>query len=104
MDLSAYLNKIRREIDKSPLSEYANLLHEKTGVSPEVYVIGLALLMIIMLFFDIFASLICDLICCGYPLYASIKVIETNEQGKDTQWLVLIFSFLSSQLTGPAVG
>jgi hypothetical protein len=89
MDLSAYLNKIRREIDKSPLSEYANILHEKTGVSPEVYVILLVILMVIMLFFDIFASLISDVICCGYPLYASIKFIETNEQGKDTQWFVL---------------
>lgn len=87
MDLSEYLNKIRREIDKSSLSTYANQLHEKTGISPEIYIVGVGILLVIMLFFDIFANIICDLIAYSYPLYASLKVIETNDHGKDTQWL-----------------
>jgi hypothetical protein len=86
MDLTEYLNKIRREIDKSSLAPYAHQLHEKSGISPEVYLIGIGILAVIMLFFDIYASIICDLIAYLYPLYASLKVIETKDYGKDTQW------------------
>lgn len=54
MDLSAYLDSIKREMDKSPLiSKYANILHEKTNVSPEIFVVAMGLVLVFMLFFDI---------------------------------------------------
>lgn len=86
MDLTEYLNKIRRQIERSFLAPYAQQLHEQTGISPEVYLIGVGILAVIMLFFDIYASVICDLIAYLYPLYSSLKVIETKDYGKDTQW------------------
>jgi receptor expression-enhancing protein 5/6 len=96
MDLTAYLDKIRRAIEKSPFERYATDLHEKTGVSPEIYVIALGFLVAFMLFFGIFADLICDVIGYGYPLYASLKVIEYQERDQDKQWLVywVVFGLL----------
>lgn len=86
MDLEVYLGKIRREIEKSPLNKYAELVHSKTGISPEVIVILIFIILAFMLFFDIFADLICDIIVLIYPLYASIKVIELNDKTKEIQW------------------
>ena len=59
MDISAYLDKIKREMDKSPLiSKYANILHEKTNVSPEIFVVAFGVILLFMLFFDIAGGII----------------------------------------------
>lgn len=86
MDLSSYLNKIRREIENSPFKEYAEKIYKQTGVSPEVIVIVIGIILSFMLFFDIFADFICDFIVLSYPLYSSIKVIESNDRTNEIQW------------------
>jgi hypothetical protein len=59
MDLSSYLDQIRREIDNSSLKKYADDVYKKTGVAPEVIVVVIGVLLAIMLFFGIFPELIC---------------------------------------------
>ena len=86
MDLGAYLTKIRREIEQSSFRPYADILHTKTGISPEVFLILLGVIISFMLFFDIYPEIICDIIALSYPLYSSIKVIELKDRTNEMQW------------------
>mmetsp|Transcript_12562 Transcript_12562/g.18976 ORF Transcript_12562/g.18976 Transcript_12562/m.18976 type:complete len:152 (+) Transcript_12562:50-505(+) len=89
MDLSRYLNKINDEIKKTPIiNKYALILHDKTHISPEVYVLAIGGLLSLMIFFNIYAGLICNIVGVVYPLYQSIKVIEMKRKDEDKQWLM----------------
>ena len=88
MDLSSYLDQIRREIDKSALKKYADDLYKKTGVAPEVIVVVIGVLLTIMLFFGIFAHLICDMVGYVFPFYGTLSTIESKKFKKN--WYVLL--------------
>jgi hypothetical protein len=53
------LDKIKKGIESHPAADkYAKQFHEKTHIAPELLVVGLAIIPVIMLFFDIFAGAI----------------------------------------------
>eukprot|EP00603_Paraphysomonas_imperforata_P007589 CAMPEP_0114418432 /NCGR_PEP_ID=MMETSP0103-20121206/3494_1 /TAXON_ID=37642 ORGANISM="Paraphysomonas imperforata, Strain PA2" /NCGR_SAMPLE_ID=MMETSP0103 /ASSEMBLY_ACC=CAM_ASM_000201 /LENGTH=175 /DNA_ID=CAMNT_0001586791 /DNA_START=47 /DNA_END=574 /DNA_ORIENTATION=- len=86
MDLSSYLDQIRRQIDKTALKKYADELYKKTGVAPEVVVVAIGALLAVMLFFGIFPHLICDLVAYVFPFYGTLSTIESKKFKKN--WLV----------------
>lgn len=86
MDLSSYLDQIRREIDNSSLKKYADEVYKKTGVAPEVIVVVLVVLLAVMLFFGIFPHLICDLVAYAFPFYGTLSTIESKKFKKN--WLI----------------
>jgi len=62
---------------------------------------GLAVLLSLLVFFNLGADFICNLVGLLYPMYASLKAIETKDTADDTQWLVYwivygLFSFLET--------
>lgn len=62
--------KLRAELDKSPVSPLLHSLQEKTGLPYEYFVLGLAGILLIFLFFGVGASLIwCVLsaLCSAVP-------------------------------------
>lgn len=67
---------------------------EKVKVDKAFIVIGVAALIILLAVAVGFGDFIIDLVGYIYPVYASIKAIETEEKDDDTQWLTywLIFS------------
>lgn len=89
MDLSSYLDQIRREIDNSSLKKYADEVYAKTGVAPEVIVVSGGALLSVMLFFGIFPELICDMVAYGFPFYGTLSTIETRTFKKNWYAFVL---------------
>ena len=71
------------------------MLADKLKVDKSFIVVGAAALIIGFVFAIGFGHFIIDLIGFVYPVYASIKAIETDEKEDDTQWLTywLIFAF-----------
>ena len=64
------------------------LASKKTGVEKAYLFIGITLLPVFILFFVGAGHFIIDLVGFVYPLYASMKAIETTGKDDDTQWLV----------------
>lgn len=79
MDISSFLDQIRREIDKSFLKKHGDQLYEKTGLAPEVAVLLLLLLLLFMLFFGIFPATVSDLVAYVYPFYGTLVSIESKK-------------------------
>ena len=75
-------------IDKE-LSKYPQLkdLEQKTKVPKAYAALGVASLLIILVFFNIGAQLITTLVGFVYPAWASFQAIESGSKDDDTHWL-----------------
>jgi receptor expression-enhancing protein 5/6 len=74
-----------------PLSQ----LSEKIKVDKAFIAVGIALVPILLSVVLGFGHFVVDLVGFAYPLYASVKAIETQSKDDDTQWLTywIIFGF-----------
>eukprot|EP01097_Dermamoeba_algensis_P001506 TRINITY_DN1566_c0_g1_i1.p1 TRINITY_DN1566_c0_g1~~TRINITY_DN1566_c0_g1_i1.p1 ORF type:complete len:201 (-),score=39.46 TRINITY_DN1566_c0_g1_i1:111-668(-) len=92
------MDVIRTHLEGFPLLDDAE---KKSGVKKEFIVIGLAVLLVALIFLGFFAAQIIFVIGFLWPAYASFKAIETPEEGDDKQWLTYwivfaAFSFVES--------
>ncbi len=93
--LAIHLNTVRTLIYKYPIGKkYADLVEEKTKVNAEYFVCGLGAILVALLFIGLGAQYISNMLGFIYPVYASIRAIETSDKEDDTQWLVywVVFS------------
>lgn len=79
-----YFEVIDRTLQNIPL---ARQLEAKTGV-PKVYgALGLGFLVFSLVFFNVAAPLLVNLVGFGYAAYASMAAIESPGKEDDAQWL-----------------
>ena len=88
----AKTKKIKTESLVKKIKEQIQLIQEKTGINGYVF-IGLLLLSLIFVYFNLFENLITNLIGTVYPTFWTIKSIESKD-GKAIHWLIywIIFS------------
>ncbi|VDK31309.1 unnamed protein product [Gongylonema pulchrum] len=79
------------------LDKFFSQLEEKTQLPREQISYGMMGLIAVYLIIGSAAQLLCNLIGFGYPAYASVKAIRTEDKEDDTQWLVYwtVFAFYS---------
>jgi receptor expression-enhancing protein 5/6 len=82
------LHNVRTQILKYPvLKKYALMLEDQTGWNSENYVLVLAGLLALALFSGVGAHFVANMIGFLYPLYATIRALETHTKEDDTEWL-----------------
>jgi len=89
-----YQQRLDRELSKY---RAFNDVEKKTGV-PKVYsTLGVCGFLFILIFFDLGAQLIVNLVGFIYPAYQSFKALETFRKTDDTQWLTywVVFGFFN---------
>lgn len=87
--LATHLNSVRTQIFKHPQGKkYAEIVEEKTKVNAEYFVVAAGLIIAGLLFNGLGAKFISNVIGFTYPVYASLRAIETEDKNDDTQWLV----------------
>ena len=88
----AKTKKIKTESLVKKIKEQIQLIQEKTGINGYVF-IGLLMLSLIFVYFNLFENLITNLIGTVYPTFWTIKSIESKD-GKAIHWLIywIIFS------------
>ena len=88
----AKTKKIKTESLVKKIKEQIQLIQEKTGINGYVF-IGLLLLSLIFVYFNLFENLITNIIGTVYPTFWTIKSIESKD-GKAIHWLIywIIFS------------
>jgi receptor expression-enhancing protein 5/6 len=88
----AKTKKIKTESLVKKIKEQIQLIQEKTGINGYVF-IGLIILSLIFVYFNLFENLITNLIGTVYPTFWTIKSIESKD-GKAIHWLIywIIFS------------
>ena len=88
----AKTKKIKTESLVKKIKEQIQLIQEKTGINGYIF-IGLLLLSLIFVYFNLFENLITNLIGTVYPTFWTIKSIESKD-GKAIHWLIywIIFS------------
>jgi receptor expression-enhancing protein 5/6 len=88
----AKTKKIKTESLVKKIKEQIQLIQEKTGINGYVF-IGLLILSLIFVYFNLFENLITNLIGTVYPTFWTIKSIESKD-GKAIHWLIywIIFS------------
>ncbi len=59
---------------------------QKTKVPKVFAVSGVALVLLIMIFFNLWGDLLTNILGFVYPSYASFKAIESNNKEDDVQW------------------
>jgi hypothetical protein len=115
--INLYLDKLRKAIEKSPASKYALLLEETTKVilllktvifyheqkliiffniqvNYEYFVVGFGLIVVLSIFFGIFAELITNTIGFVYPFLSTLASLE-NKPAEQKKWLVYWVLFAS---------
>lgn len=88
----AKTKKIKTESLVKKIKEQIQLIQEKTGINGYVF-IGLLILSLIFVYFNLFENLITNIIGTVYPTFWTIKSIESKD-GKAIHWLIywIIFS------------
>ena len=77
------------------INDKINTLSIKYKINKVLIVVGIALLPILLVVLLGFGNFVIDLIGFLYPLFCSIKAIESDDKDDDLQWLTywLIFGF-----------
>ncbi|TPX63263.1 hypothetical protein SpCBS45565_g06723 [Spizellomyces sp. 'palustris'] len=89
-----YLKQFDVELSKLPI---ALEIERRTGF-PKTYAVGgVGVFAALLIFFNIWGSLLTNLLGFLYPAYASFKAIESVNKNDDTQWLIYwtVFGFLN---------
>jgi receptor expression-enhancing protein 5/6 len=87
--ITTHLNALRTEMMKYPaFQKFAEDLEKKTNVPTENFVVGILVILSGCLFLNIFASFISNMVGFVYPMYATIKAIETPSKADDCDWLM----------------
>mmetsp|Transcript_3916 Transcript_3916/g.5400 ORF Transcript_3916/g.5400 Transcript_3916/m.5400 type:complete len:170 (+) Transcript_3916:72-581(+) len=90
-----HLKNLRDALLAVPLiKKYQPLIEDKTKVLIEYYVIGLGGVIVLCLFTGFLADLISNLIGFVYPVYATIRALESKSTDDDKDWLIywVVFS------------
>ena len=100
--MTDYVGKMSGKIDtfledNPRVDKYVSMLSEKTKVQKVYIVLGALVFIGGWLIFGHGAALLCNAIGFLYPMYMSIKALETDDKDDDTQWLMywVVFSFFS---------
>ncbi|KAI8984082.1 TB2/DP1, HVA22 family-domain-containing protein [Mycotypha africana] len=80
-----YVSRIDAELSNY---EYANEIQRRTGLPKAYVVIGTVFTIFMMIFFNLGAQFLTNMIAWIYPAIASFKAIESDDIHDDTQWLV----------------
>ena len=91
-------SKLDKFVENNPqVDKYLSMLEEKTKVKKIYQVYGGIGLIGGWLILGHGAGLLCNAIGFLYPMYMSIKALETDDKDDDTQWLMywVVFSFFS---------
>ena len=67
--------------------EVLKAFEEKTGLKAIYAVLAAAGLIILLVFSGYFAQLLANIVGCAYPLYKSIKSLESPQKDDDKMWL-----------------
>lgn len=98
-DTLAKMNaKLDKFLENNPqVDKYLVMAQEKVKVKKIYLVCGLMVMIGGWLIFGHGAALLCNAIGFLYPMYMSIKALETDDKDDDTQWLMywVVFSFFS---------
>lgn len=87
--ITTHLDKLRTEIMKYPAFQKIALeLESKTKVPTENLLVGALAVLSACLFLNIGASFISNMVGFIYPMYATIKAIETPSKADDCDWLM----------------
>ena len=81
---------------KAYINSHMQILSAKTGI-PAPIILGVLVFCCICVFIGYFDKYITILVAVIYPSYWSIKAIESEEKGDDTQWLTywVVFAFFT---------
>ena len=91
-------SKLDKFLENNPhVDKYLCKIEEQTKVKKIYLVYGSIVLIGGWLIFGHGAALLCNAIGFLYPMYMSIKALETDDKDDDTQWLMywVVFSFFS---------
>ncbi|VBB31135.1 unnamed protein product, partial [Acanthocheilonema viteae] len=96
-DLIPALKSVLYDKNNTQLDKVLSLMEAKTQLPREQLAYGMMGLIAIYLIIGSLAQLVCNLIGFGYPAYASVKAIRTEQKEDDTQWLIYwtVFAFYS---------
>ncbi|KAL1926376.1 hypothetical protein VTP01DRAFT_5897 [Rhizomucor pusillus] len=87
-DLQARFSRTLAQVDAQlGQFQYCNEFERKTGIPKSYAALGIAGLMVLMIFFDLAGQLLTNFISWVYPAYASFKAIESPSPYDDKQWL-----------------
>ena len=64
------------------------MLEEKTKVNFEYFIAGFGVLLVLFVFFGIFAGFITNMIGFIYPGYMTLLALDGNHEGIQTNWLI----------------
>ncbi|GAA6043969.1 hypothetical protein JCM8097_004898 [Rhodosporidiobolus ruineniae] len=96
-----YISQVDKELSKYPA---LNRLEAQTGVPKAYAVLGSTSLVAILIFFNVAAGFLTNLLGWALPAYLSVKAIESPGHEDDVQWLTYwvvfgSFTFLESFAT-----
>jgi len=86
-DIEVYKKKLTVFIEKYPFNKYLEMASEKTKIDKEYIFVGALAIIGLLVFLAVGVSLIIDIVGFVYPLYASLKAIESPDADDDKQWL-----------------
>jgi len=94
-DIHDVKNKIKEFVEKNAfLNNILTKGAEKTHMEKEMLFMAIVLVALLLIFLIVGGELIIDLVGFAYPMYASLKAIETPTTEDDKQWLTywVVFS------------
>ncbi|KAI6179161.1 Receptor expression-enhancing protein [Aphelenchoides besseyi] len=97
-DIRVELIKFLYENPNPNVRQSLEKVETSTGIKREHLTYGVLGLVGLYLIVGSLAELLCNLIGFGYPAYASVKAIRTEQKDDDTQWLTYWTVFASFSL------